>query len=183
MSDPSYSAPGGAAGVASFNTRQGAVVLTKADVTATGLAAGDVGAVAAPLALTFDQGVLAADVVLVNGGMTDVLVTNNLAIGTWLITFTGNVQSTNANQADAVLRVVAGTATLTVDGPDGVETTLSAAGASNYRQCPSFTIIAVITVAGTVKMQGQNFGTGATTVRAADSPVVHATGYTAVRIA
>lgn len=42
VSNPS--AGGGASGVSSFNTRTGAVSLTKADVTSTGLAASDVGA-------------------------------------------------------------------------------------------------------------------------------------------
>lgn len=41
-----WSVLGGATGVTTFNTRSGAVTLTKADVTATGLAAADVGAVA-----------------------------------------------------------------------------------------------------------------------------------------
>lgn len=40
-----WSALGGASGVTTFNTRSGAVTLTKADVTGTGLAASDVGAV------------------------------------------------------------------------------------------------------------------------------------------
>lgn len=55
---------GSAAGVSSFNTRSGAVALTKADVTATGLAAADIGAEPAGTAAT----VAAADIAALNLG-------------------------------------------------------------------------------------------------------------------
>lgn len=65
-----WEAGGGSSGVSSFNTRTGAVTLSKTDVTATGLAASDVGADASGAAAAAQAAAEAASLPLAGGTMS-----------------------------------------------------------------------------------------------------------------
>lgn len=207
MSVPGYSGGGAAAGVSSFNTRQGAVVLAKADVTGTGLAAGDVAAIAVAAegvaggvatldgtanvpagqlgnaALAHDQNHLAASVPIpATSTWTDIISTTALGIGTWLISASITLLNTGATGGFAGIRVSAGTATAAIAGAPSAGCNL--AGGVNAAQAVTVSCVVTVTVAGTMKIQGwTNTASTLTAQFEALTGADFTSGYTAIKIA
>lgn len=128
---------------------------------------------------TVAAAVIGAPVALANGVATLLLNTASLGIGTWLVTMGSAIQSTSPGAASdaAVILAAAGTATASLSGPlqgvygPGVITT-------SWQNTLTVTFIAVVTVAGTLKLTGTFYG--AAGGAAETGPY---TGYSAVRIA
>lgn len=190
--EPGTWAPVGfaSAGVISFNTRTGAVVLELADVQAvdylptpsapgeilasTGAAPGDWGWGG----LSSDAASLAVDFSVPSASvLTTFLTTASLSVGTWLIQL-GALASITTNGAQ--IEAVAGTATATLVGNMATEV-----NASSTTLGASLSFKAVVTVAGTLVFQAKlnDDGSVVTLSAATMNGYAGATGYTAVKIA
>jgi hypothetical protein len=108
---------------------------------------------------------------------TTFLTTASLAIGTWLVIFTGTVSlNNNVTNAFTTVSVLAGTATATFAGPaEGVFQ--NSPGSNTDTGVIALSCIVTVTAAGTLVFEA--VGTAASALIAATP----ATGYTAVRIA
>lgn len=202
---------GGGAGVTSFNARAGAVTLTKADVTATGLAAADVGAMSATatkvttfngrsgvVALTrtdvTNTGLTAANVGAVpqaqpvggtiganlNAGTAGaiVIVSDVLAVGTWLLNFSAAIDATVASIIACSAYVSSGAATFL--GPNSSKSFLNAGQGGSA----AFSVLVVVTDPAAIGISART-STGTATIRAANpvTGTAGVTGYTATRVA
>lgn len=155
--------------------------LTGAPVPANGYGiTGNTGATPTPaVGLTQNAGVLGSGVPLPQNVATKIIDTASLGIGTWLVTIGSTIQSTSPGAAADTITLVAAvdTATATLTGPTtGVYTpgVITTAWNTNI----TVTFVAVVTVAGTIKLTGTFTGvSGAAAISGAY------TGYTAVRIA
>lgn len=187
--------------VNSFNGRTGAVALEAADVeglftaagelfVGTGSGTGELLAQGADgtflgvssggvlgysgVSLTNDSATISANVSLAANTLTTVITTPSLAIGTWLLTFTGMFQSNTAG-ATLTAQVAAGTATASFSGPSYEQMLLTVAS-TGYPV--TYTCIATITAAGTIAFQATCTDAGNALAISGSS-----TGYVAVKIA
>ncbi len=188
--------------VNSFNGRTGAVALEAADVeglftaagqllvgtgsgagellaqgannTFLGVSGGALGYYGASATLTYDSATITANVTLLAATLTTVITTPSLAIGTWLLTFTGLFDSLTAG-ATLTAEVAAGTATATFSGPSNEVIDLAVAS-TDY--VTTYTCIATITAAGTIVFEASCSSAGTALANGGVS-----TGYTAVMIA
>jgi hypothetical protein len=164
-----WEAVGATAGVASFNTRIGVVVLEAADV---------YGVLSAPVA-----GVLAT-LYPCTGSFATFLTTASLAVGIWQIDFTGMVDispGTTTSWADII--IAEGTAVATFNGPTatGAYTSLSAGNITNDSPAVKISCQAVVTVAGTLIFRATGI-TADILASTLGGNTPGATGYTATRI-
>lgn len=170
----SFNGSGGAVtGVASFNGQTGAISQTNGY----GITGANLGPPVPAVSLTSAAGHLTSDYT-VTGSLATFLSTASLAVGTWLVSFNGIVQILSSSTAVEIEALV-GTATATFDGASSTEvfptsTAVIPAG---------FSFIATVTVAGTLSFQAVGNTSNKINASTPTSTLVHATGYTAVRIA
>lgn len=113
----------------------------------------------------------AQNVAIAQTGTTDLLSTASLAAGTWIVNFTASVSGSSTNPMTSI-SVAAGTATATLTGM----TTSPGPGGATGTGFVAFTVQAVVTVPGTVKLSAVGGGlTGGYTA--------YDVGYTAVQVA
>jgi hypothetical protein len=174
------------AGVSSFDTRTGAVVLEAADVEGLFTAAGEVfqgtgsgtGTLQYP-ALTQHSGLLGTEYVVTNSFAT-FLSTWLLDVGTWLVTFSALVSAVTQDFIE--IKTVEGTATATFFGPSQGFVQGPPVASSVQALPVSFTFLAVVTSAGALDFQARYEGSGGDAILIALGASVDVTGYTAVRI-
>ena len=131
------------------------------------------------LPLAVASGVIAADVPCPANATTTVLTTTALSVGTWLLTFSGNITGTVAAAAD--LAVGVGTATATFAGPQ--MTTPYNSPAANPSPC-GFSVIVTVTAAGTLTFKCTTTALSAVTFKqyGVNDTTTPVTGYVAVKI-
>lgn len=129
--------------------------------------------------LTSDSKTLVVDVSGIVGADVAVLTSNNLAPGTWLVTFSVTALSTSVG--GFICRITAGTATVsTFNGARAIQGVLTAA---NVKNSASYTAILTITAQGTIVFNVRSSGGTVTALAQTDQAYPGATGYTAVKIA
>lgn len=134
-----------------------------------------------PVELSYKVGVLTTNNVNSSGtNFTDIMSTDTLDVGTWLVNFTVTYQ-TNSSTTASIFKLVANTVTATFNGPNEVETV---AGTANQQRSVNFSCVVVVTAAGTLKLQARA-STGIITVRYQANSLsseLAVTGYTAIKI-
>jgi hypothetical protein len=141
--------------------------------------------------ITNQYGQLSSPVSLTTGspGVTPLFTTPSLATGTWLLSVTVLVKygSGYTNNVALEVRNGQGTATSTTPGGAGYASAPQAGleATSNQVVTVSLTCILVVTVAGTVIIQGYNYDSVAAATAEAVDPVSgdsNASGWTAIKI-
>lgn len=130
--------------------------------------------------LTSVASTITADVPLPADTLTTIIATSSLATGTWLVSMGAQITTTALTLVG--IRGVVGSATATLTGRRSAS--LTSGVGTNYNGF-GFTFQAVVTVAGTLVLQGKSI-TNASTVSADGSAIStpdEETGYTAVKIA
>jgi hypothetical protein len=131
------------------------------------------------LALNFAAGTIGSNVSLGVNTATKVMDTASLAVGIWLVSFSGEGTSSVNGAIEAHIAVNSATATFQGPTASGADDTASAIGVA-----VKFTCVATVTVAGTLQIIAEgSSGTGSTMLAASRAfSVAGVTGYTAVRI-
>lgn len=132
-------------------------------------------------------GHLAASVTLTASSVTTIQTTGSLAIGTWLLNWTGYVECSVGGYSQVNVTCQAGTATCTFDGCWSTENINDSTytGGIPYRSV-SLNAVVIVTVAGTVTIIGNNGDVNVGYVAATTGNPVNyagATGYVATQVA
>lgn len=135
-------------------------------------------------ALVFAAGSIPAPVVLSTNGTTKVFDTAALAVGTWLVTMGVTFSTETSTTTHWELEALVDTATATFEGQTSTE--LIGPSGSNQNAAAAISFIALVSVAGTLKLNVTSGGSTSTTDALAatqSSSFANATGYTALKIA
>jgi hypothetical protein len=103
------------------------------------------------LPLTTDYQALGADVSLSPNVLTNIVSSDSLASGTWLLIASANIVNALSSNQTAAIKIATGTATASVLGGSGEASTL----ASNGEVQLTTNAIVTITAAGTIKLQAE----------------------------
>ena len=136
------------------------------------------------VALTSAAGHLASDT-LVPNSMTTIFSTASLAAGTWLVNMNCTIDLGRTVLEACSVQAVLGTATATLEGCQSGSASVIVTGSNNDAYANiALSFIATVSVAGTLSFQALSSINNGATIKATDSNAdIHATGYTAVRIA